>query len=88
MADDDEAIQRMNDSHFGLTASVWTRDGERADRLARQIDAGTVFQNRADFVDPAQPWTGWGDSGRGSTLSRYGFYGLTRRKSYHYRVGG
>ena len=82
---DEQALERMNDSRFGLTASVWTTDRNRAEQMAQKLNAGTVFQNRADFVDPAQPWTGWGDSGVGSTLSRYGFYGLTRRKSLHFR---
>jgi len=83
--DDDEALRRMNDSPLGLTASVWTRDAERAERLAGEVAAGTVFQNRADYLDPMLPWTGWGESGIGSTLSRYGFHGLTRRKSLHFR---
>lgn len=86
VAGDDEALQRMNDSTLGLTASVWTRDADRAERLAGNIAAGTVYQNRADYLDPMLPWTGWGDSGIGSTLSRYGFHGLTRRKSLHLRL--
>ena len=83
---DDDALTHMNDSNLGLTASVWTRDGDRAEWLAREIAAGTVYQNRADYLDPMMPWTGWRDSGKGSTLSRYGFYGLTRRKSLHFRL--
>ena len=82
---DDEALAKMNDTRFGLTASVWTRDRERAERFARDLEAGTVFQNRCDYLDPALPWTGWRDSGRGSTLSRYGFLNLTKRKSVHFR---
>ncbi|GAF83131.1 unnamed protein product, partial [marine sediment metagenome] len=85
VSDDQQALTRMNDSTFGLTASVWTRDQDRAERLARELNAGTVFQNRCDYLDPALPWTGWGESGKGSTLSRYGFYHLTRRKSIHFR---
>jgi acyl-CoA reductase-like NAD-dependent aldehyde dehydrogenase len=84
--DDDEAIRRMNDSPFGLTASVWTADVERAERFADRLQAGTIFQNRCDYLDPMLPWTGWGDSGKGSTLSRFGFYHLTRRKSIHLRT--
>ncbi len=86
VTDDDQALALMNDSVFGLTASVWTRDVERAERMARELQAGTVFQNRCDYLDPQLPWTGWGDSGRGSTLSRYGFLHLTRRKSIHFRT--
>ncbi|MEO2167901.1 MAG: aldehyde dehydrogenase family protein, partial [bacterium] len=82
---DEEALGHMNDSAFGLTASVWTKDSERAERMAAEINAGTIFQNRCDYLEPALPWTGVGDSGKGSTLSRYGFHGLTRRKSLHYR---
>jgi len=85
VSSDEEAIARMNDSDFGLTASVWTRDRERAERFAAALEAGTVYQNRCDYLDPALPWTGVKDSGKGSTLSRYGFYALTRRKSVHFR---
>ena len=85
VASDEEAIARMNDSRYGLTASVWTKSCERAERFAKEIEAGTVYQNRCDYLDPALPWTGWKDSGLGSTLSRYGFLGLTRRKSVHFK---
>jgi len=83
--DDDEALERMNDSPYGLSASVWTRDPARAERFARELQAGTVFQNRCDYLDPALPWTGHKQSGLGSTLSRHGFLQLTRRKSVHLR---
>lgn len=82
---DAEALARMNDSRFGLTASVWTEDAALADWFAERLEAGTVFQNRADVLDPALPWTGWKDSGRGVTLSRYGFQHLTLRKGLHLR---
>ncbi|MEE2888733.1 MAG: aldehyde dehydrogenase family protein [Planctomycetota bacterium] len=85
VANDEEAIARMNDSRFGLTASVWTPDRERAERFAAELKTGTVFQNRCDFLDPDLPWTGVGDSGKGSTLSRYGLLCLTRRKSLHFK---
>jgi len=83
---DDEAVRLMNDTRYGLTASVWTRDRERAERIARDVDAGTIYQNRCDYLDPALPWTGVRESGKGSTLSKYGFYHLTRRKGIHFRV--
>lgn len=85
--DDDEAVRLMNDTRFGLTASIWTSDVERAERVADRVNAGTIYQNRCDYLDPTLPWTGWGESGKGSTLSRYGFYHLTRRKSIHFRSG-
>ncbi|TDJ69824.1 MAG: aldehyde dehydrogenase family protein [Planctomycetota bacterium] len=83
---DEEALAHMNDSRFGLTASIWTEDEERAERMAAGLETGTVFMNRCDYLDPALPWTGVKDSGKGVTLSRYGFQHLTRRKSIHLRV--
>ncbi|HXN06448.1 MAG TPA: aldehyde dehydrogenase family protein, partial [Nitrospiria bacterium] len=83
--DDDEALACMNDTRFGLTASIWTKSQERAERFARALEAGTIYQNRCDYLDPALPWTGMRESGFGSTLSRYGFYHLTKRKSIHFR---
>jgi acyl-CoA reductase-like NAD-dependent aldehyde dehydrogenase len=85
VTDDDHALQMMNDSRYGLTASVWTKDRARAEKFAAELQAGTVYQNRCDYLDPALPWTGVGDSGKGSTLSRYGFVHLTRRKAIHFR---
>ncbi|WP_108813469.1 aldehyde dehydrogenase family protein [Loktanella sp. Alg231-35] len=81
--DDAEAIRLMNDSHFGLTASVWTGDVARAEAIADQIETGTVFMNRADYLDPALCWTGCKDTGRGGGLSLIGYHNLTRPKSYH-----
>jgi len=82
---DDEALTLMNDSRYGLTASVWTADSERAARLGEQLETGTVFMNRADYLDPALCWTGVKDTGRGGSLSVLGFQNLTRPKSYHFR---
>ncbi|MBZ4422276.1 aldehyde dehydrogenase family protein [Myxococcus sp. RHSTA-1-4] len=83
---DEEALALMNASSLGLTASVWTSDRDRADRLARQLEAGTVYMNRCDSLDPALPWSGVKDSGRGVTLSALGFDALTRPKALHYRL--
>jgi len=83
---DEEAIARMNDSRFGLTASVWTSDRERADRFATALECGTVFMNRCDYLDPALPWSGWKDSGRGVSLSALGYDALTRPKAVHFRL--
>ena len=80
---DAEAIQLMNDSNFGLTASLWTQDAKRAETIADQIETGTVFMNRADYLDPALCWTGCKDTGRGGGLSVIGYHNLTRPKSYH-----
>ncbi|MEL7348820.1 MAG: aldehyde dehydrogenase family protein, partial [Pseudomonadota bacterium] len=83
--DDEEALSLMNDSAYGLTASLWTSDDDRALALGRRIETGTVFLNRADYLDPALCWTGCKLSGRGATLSRLGFESVTRPRSYHLR---
>jgi acyl-CoA reductase-like NAD-dependent aldehyde dehydrogenase len=85
VSDDEQAVQLMNDSDFGLTASLWTRDVARADQLARCIETGTVFMNRCDYVDPGLCWTGCKSTGRGGGLSVLGYHALTRPKSYHFR---
>ncbi len=81
--DDEEAIALMNDSDFGLTASIWTQDTKAADAIGKRLQTGTVFMNRCDYLDPALCWTGCKDTGRGAGLSVLGFHGLTRPKSYH-----
>ena len=83
--DDDEAVRLMNDSPYGLTCSIWTRDTRRAEAIGDRIETGTVFQNRADYLDPALCWTGCKDTGRGGGLSVIGYHNLTRPKSYHLR---
>ena len=83
VSSDAEAIALMNDSDFGLTASLWTRDLDRAARVGDQIETGTVFMNRADYLDPGLCWTGCKQTGRGGGLSVIGYHNLTRPKSYH-----
>ncbi|HYL03845.1 MAG TPA: aldehyde dehydrogenase family protein [Steroidobacteraceae bacterium] len=83
---DDEAVAQMNDSPFGLTAAVWTRDAGAAERLGDRVQTGTFFLNRCDYLDPALAWVGVKDSGRGCTLSVVGYEHLTRPKSFHLRV--
>ena len=81
--DDAEAIALMNDSPYGLTASIWTQDYDTAAAIGAQIQTGTVFMNRADYLDPALCWTGCKDTGRGGALSYLGYMSVTRPKSYH-----
>ena len=80
---DAEAIDLMNDSPYGLTASVWTRDDAAAASIGAELQTGTVFMNRADYLDPALCWTGCKDTGRGGSLSYLGYLAVTRPKSYH-----
>ena len=83
---DDEAVGLMNDSDYGLTASIWTRDEAAAVEIGDRLETGTVFMNRCDYLDPALAWTGVKDTGRGCTLSQVGYEALTRPKSYHLRT--
>ncbi len=83
---DDEAVALMNDSEFGLTASIWTADADAALALGARIETGTLFMNRADYLDPALAWTGVKNSGRGCTLSPLGYDHLTRPMSFHLRT--
>ncbi|MCT4609291.1 MAG: aldehyde dehydrogenase family protein [Pelagimonas sp.] len=85
VSSDEEAISLMNDSEFGLTASLWTKDLDRAAWVGDQIETGTVFMNRADYLDPGLCWTGCKNTGRGGGLSVIGYHNLTRPKSYHLR---
>jgi acyl-CoA reductase-like NAD-dependent aldehyde dehydrogenase len=85
--DDDEALKLMNDSVYGLTASIWTADLDAAERIGGEVETGTVFMNRCDYLDPGLAWTGVKETGRGASLSRIGFEMLTRPKSFHLRHG-
>jgi acyl-CoA reductase-like NAD-dependent aldehyde dehydrogenase len=84
---DQQAIELMNDSEYGLTASVWTSDSDAALRIGEQVQCGTWFMNRCDYLDPALAWTGMKHSGKGCTLSRLGYEKLTRPRSFHLRIG-
>lgn len=81
-----QAIQLMNDSRYGLTAAIWTSDEAAALRIGDQIQTGTWFMNRCDYLDPALAWSGVKDSGRGCALSLLGYEQLTRTKSFHLRT--
>jgi len=83
---DDEAVRLMNDSRYGLTASIWTQDPEAARLIGRKLHTGTVFMNRCDHLDPELAWTGVKESGRGATLSRFGYDYVTRPKSFHFKL--
>lgn len=83
--DDEEAVQLMNDSPYGLTASIWTTDTDRAAAIGDRIETGTVFMNRCDYIDPALVWTGVKDTGKGGSMSAIGYENLTRPKSFHLR---
>ena len=86
VATDEEAVGLMNDSRYGLTASIWTADAQAAIRIGDRVETGTWFMNRCDYLDPALAWTGVKDSGRGCTLSRLGLESFTRPKSFHLRL--
>ena len=81
--DDDDAVRRMNDTEYGLTAAVYTPDRERAERVLRRVDAGTVYWNCCDRVSPRLPWTGRRHSGIGSTLGVLGIRAFVQPKAYH-----
>ena len=87
VGDDDEAVRLMNDSQFGLTAAIFTRDAAAAEAIGARLETGTVFMNRCDYLDPALCWTGCKDTGRGAGLSVLGYHALTRPKSYHLKKG-
>ena len=83
--DDDEALLLMNDSNYGLTASVYTREQRRAEKILSQVNAGTAYWNCCDRVSPRLPWSGRRDSGVGLTLSTLGIQTFTRPRAWHLR---
>ncbi|KAL8830778.1 MAG: hypothetical protein Q9170_005583 [Blastenia crenularia] len=83
VGDDEEAVRLMNDSEYGLTASIWTSDISAGRRLAEEVEVGTVFVNRCDFPSPDLAWTGWKNSGKGVSLSKFGFEQFVKLKSFH-----
>jgi acyl-CoA reductase-like NAD-dependent aldehyde dehydrogenase len=83
---DEEAVNLLNDSVYGLTGAIWTSDPEAGLAIGERVDTGTWFMNRCDYLDPALAWVGVKDSGRGCTLSKVGYEHLTRPKSFHLRV--
>ena len=86
VASDEQAISLMNDSDLGLTAAIFTQDIDTGMALGDQIETGTLFINRCDYLDPALAWTGVKNTGRGCTLSSLGFEALTQAKSYHIKT--
>lgn len=85
VSDDASAVALMNDSDYGLTASIWTQDLDAAERLGLQIETGLVFANRADYVDPGLAWSGVKNTGRGVSVGKLGYDGLTRPRAIHLR---
>jgi acyl-CoA reductase-like NAD-dependent aldehyde dehydrogenase len=86
VSSDEQAIELMNDSPYGLTASIWTGNDEKAIDIGGQLDTGTVFMNRCDYLDPALAWVGVKESGRGCSLSKLAYQQLTRPKSFHLKT--
>ena len=86
VSSDEEAVKLMNDSEYGLTAAIFTRDYARGIELGQQIETGTFFVNRCDYLDPQLSWTGVKNSGRGCTLSVKGYESLSRPKSFHIKT--
>ncbi|MCE9623308.1 MAG: aldehyde dehydrogenase family protein [Actinomycetia bacterium] len=86
VASADEAVRLMNDSPYGLTASIWTSDVDAALSIGDRVATGTWYMNRCDYVDPALVWTGIKDTGRGVALSELGFDSFTQPKSFHLKT--
>lgn len=86
VSSDEEAIKEINKSRYGLTASIWTKDASVIDSLSNDLEVGTVYMNRCDYLDPVLAWTGIKDSGKGAALSEFGFNSFIRLQSRHYRL--
>lgn len=83
--DDEEALECMNDTRYGLTASVFTADEARVEKMLPHLQAGSVYWNCCDRISPRLPWTGWKDSGVGSTLGHEGIRAFVQPKAWHLR---
>ena len=86
VSSDEQAIEMMNDSEFGLTAAIFTTDIEKGIELGQRVETGTFFVNRCDYLDPELAWTGIKHSGHGCTLSVMGYESVTRPKSFHIKT--
>jgi acyl-CoA reductase-like NAD-dependent aldehyde dehydrogenase len=88
VACDEDAVHLMNDTRYGLTAGVYTPDANRAQGILARVHAGSLYWNCCDRVSPRLPWSGYGDSGIGLTLSSYGIETFTRPRAWHLRSAG
>ena len=82
---DDEAVELMLDTPYGLTAAVYSSSLERAEKVMKKMNTGTVYWNCCDRVSATLPWSGRGNSGLGSTLSYQGIRAFVQPKAYHLR---
>ena len=82
VSNDNEAVELMNDSQYGLTASLWSQDRRQVEKLGNGIEAGTIFMNRCDYLDPSLVWSGVKDTGKGASLSKFGYQSLVQLKSF------
>jgi len=81
----EEAIAGINKSKYGLTSIIFTNDESNAETFAEQADTGTVFMNRCDYLDPYLAWQGRKDTGKGLSLSQFGFDSYTKLKNHHFK---
>jgi acyl-CoA reductase-like NAD-dependent aldehyde dehydrogenase len=85
VANDEEALSLMNDTTYGLTASVYSKNIESAKKILEKLDVGTGYINCCDRVSPYLPWSGRRDSGLGTTLSFHGILSFVKPKGFHIR---